>query len=214
LREQARFRKRELAREGVLASTRAASDVEHQQARTEAAQAETNVAQAAAELDHLRNYVTDEDRRLGEAKVELAAARLELARRQLEDMELRAPCDGTVLEILRREGESAKPTDADAGLILADLSHLRVRAEIDERYAFAVRLGRRAVVSGRGLGDATYEGRIVLAKQVMGKKTVFARSAAERKDLDVLEVLVEIDGTLVAPVGLQVDVRVCTKADQ
>jgi HlyD family secretion protein len=42
----------------------------------------------------------------------------------------------------------------------------------------------------------------------MGKKTVFSRVATERKDLEVIQVLVDLDEPLAAPVGLQVDVQV------
>jgi multidrug resistance efflux pump len=208
LREQARFRQREMARQGRLAVSAAVSDAEYQQARAEAAQAEAAQAQAEAEWNHLRDFVTAEDRRLAEAKVELAEARLQCRRRALEATELRAPCDGTVLEILKREGEGARPTDAEPVAVLADLSHLRVRAEIDERYAHALRVGQAAVVSGRGLGGRSFNGRVVHTKAVMGKKTVFARSAAERKDLDVMEAFIAPEGDFVAPVGLQVDVKV------
>jgi multidrug resistance efflux pump len=208
LREQSRFRQREKARQGRLALSQSVSDAEYQQARAEAAQSEAARAQAEAEWNHLRDFVREEDRRLAEAKVELAEARLQCRRRALEATELRAPCDGTVLEILKREGEGARPTDADPVAVLADLSHLRVRTEIDERYAHSLRVGQGAIVWGRGLGSRSFNGRVVLTKAVMGKKTVFARSASERKDLDVMEVLIALDGAFAAPVGLQVDVKV------
>jgi hypothetical protein len=45
-------------------------------------------------------------------------------------------------------------------------------------------------------------------EQVMGDKTVFTRAASERKDLKVLQVVIELGPGFSAPVGLQVDVRV------
>jgi HlyD family secretion protein len=68
--------------------------------------------------------------------------------------------------------------------------------------------GQQVVVRGRGLGERAVPGTVVLAKPVMGKKTVFSRAASERKDLEVIQVLVDLDEPLVAPVGIQVDVQV------
>jgi HlyD family secretion protein len=37
---------------------------------------------------------------------------------------------------------------------------------------------------------------------------VFSRAATERKDLDVLQLFIDMDGRFTAPVGLQVDIKV------
>ena len=42
----------------------------------------------------------------------------------------------------------------------------------------------------------------------MGNKTVFSHEAAERKDLDVLQVLIDLPPDFRAPLGLQVDVDI------
>ena len=78
----------------------AASDSEKELARTEWAQHEAALRHAKAECQHLKNFVTAEDRQLAESKVRMAEARLALMRQRLRDTVLIAPCDGTVLEIL------------------------------------------------------------------------------------------------------------------
>jgi HlyD family secretion protein len=207
LEEQLRYRTREHERAGALVTGRAVSAADYDKARTDLAQTEAARRQAASELRHLEHYVTAEDRRLAEARVELARARVELRRARLEDTLLRAPFDGTVLEVLKREGESSGLVDPEPVVLYADLSRLRVRAEIEERYVHAVRAGQKVEVTGRGLGGRTVPGTVVLTKPVMGKKTVFSRAATERKDLEVIQVLVDLDEPLAAPVGLQVDVQ-------
>ncbi len=42
----------------------------------------------------------------------------------------------------------------------------------------------------------------------MGDKTVFTRALAERKDLNVLQVLIDMGPHFCAPVELQVDVKI------
>jgi hypothetical protein len=79
---------------------------------------------------------------------------------------------------------------------------------VDERFVAGLRAGQRATVFGRGLGDREYRGGIILVKSIMGKKTVFSRSATERKDLDVVQVLIELPLGFAAPIGLEVDVKI------
>jgi HlyD family secretion protein len=42
----------------------------------------------------------------------------------------------------------------------------------------------------------------------MGKKTVFAHTATERKDLDVLQVFADLPPDFSAPIGLEVDFEI------
>lgn len=121
---------------------------------------------------------------------------------------VRAPGEGMVLEILRREREASRAYQSEPAIILADDSRLRVRAKIDERYVNRLRAGQRALVFGRGLGDERFVGRVAVIKRVMGNKTVFSRSASERKDFDVLQALVDMPPDFRPPLGLQVDVAI------
>jgi HlyD family secretion protein len=91
---------------------------------------------------------------------------------------------------------------------MGNLVNLRVRAEIDENYAFALREGQTALIFGRGLGGKEIPGHVGLVKQVMGKKTVFAKTATERKDIDVIQIFIEPDKAFQAPVGLEVNVKI------
>jgi multidrug resistance efflux pump len=207
LRERLAHAQREGRRARRLAVARAASDEEHQRAETVLRQAETALRQAEADLRQARNHVTPEDRQVAEAQVEVAAARLEWRRRQLEETLLRAPCDGQVLEVCKREGDAVRLVDTGAALLFADVSRLRVRAEIEDRFVSRLRAGQRAVLCGRGLGGEV-AGRVVQVKGVMGRKTVFTEAPTERRDLEVIEVFIEPEGTFRAPVGLRVDVKV------
>jgi HlyD family secretion protein len=205
--ERVDFAAKEAARCESLIGTNAISQSQCDEAKTSLQQASAELRRAKAELEHLRNFVTPEDRQLAEAKVGLVERRLELAKQALANTRLAAPFDGTVLEILRREGEAVSILYHEPVILFGDVSRLRVRAEIDERYVHQLREGQTALVSGRGLGDESYQGRVVLIKKIMGRKTVFSRAASERRDLDVVQVLIEMDGEFSTPVGLRVDVR-------
>ena len=208
VKERVRHSQQEHARFHAAMSMDAIAPLEYDRAFTEMNQRQTELQQAESELQHLQQAVRNEDRNLEEAKVCAAKAKLDLAKQLYEDTILVAPFDGTVLEVLKREGEACRQSDLEPVVLFGDLSRLRVRAEIDERFVAGLRVGQKAVIFGRGLGSREYPGRVALIKSIMGKKTVFTRAATERKDLDVIQVIVETDRSFAAPIGLEVDLKV------
>jgi multidrug resistance efflux pump len=189
-------------------ATRAASQSDVDAAEARRLQAEASAQQAEAELLHLKNYVRDVDEALLTAKVRQAEANLEQAEQQRRDLRVVAPFDGTVLKVLKRPGEGVRLIALDPVVLLGDLSRLRVRAEIDERFVQGLRVGQAAEVYGRNLLGKSYPGRVVEREEVMGDKTVFTRASSERKNLHVLQAVIEMEPGFSAPVGLQVDVRI------
>jgi multidrug resistance efflux pump len=130
----------------------------------------------------------------------------------LRETRLVAPFDGTVLKVLKREGDGVWTFSPEPVVLFGDLSRARVRAEIDERFVQRLEIGQSAIVSGRNLLGKSYPGKVVVLEKIMGDRTVFARSSSERKDLNVLQVVIEMAPGFRAPVGLQVDVGVETAA--
>lgn len=208
LEERLRFAHTHHERIEKLAHKNATSMQDLDRAATDLRQAERSLSLGLAELDNLENYVRPVDRQVAEAKVRLADSRLATARQKLACMRLTAPFSGTVLEILRREGEGARLSGREPVLIFADESNLRIRAEIDERYVHQLAIGQVVEVNCRGLGKVNYRGKIALVKSMMGNKTVFTREATERKDLDMIEVLVDMPADFKAPLALQVNVDI------
>ena len=208
LTELLRHAERTLKRIQVQAAKQTASQQDLEDAQSQVTQAQAALASHKAELSHLQNFVREEDRLLAEANVELAQTRVTTAEKRLRQTVLVAPCDGTVLELLKREGDCLRMGDPHPAVLFGDVSRLRIRAEIDERYAHRVRTGQTAVVFGPNIGNREYTGRVVLVKPVMGDKTLFARSSRERKDLEIVQVLIEMDPEFRTPVGLRVDVAI------
>ncbi|MGD9715154.1 MAG: HlyD family secretion protein [Thermomicrobiales bacterium] len=208
LEELVRFAVKQQRRIDALTARGVATNEQRDQSQSELHQAQKAWQQAQAELANLEQHVRPVDRNVAEAKVQLAEARLTAARQRLANTVMLAPLDGTVLEILKREGEGARVLDPDPVLVMGDESRLHVRAEIDERYVDQLAEGQAAEIYGRGLGSDRYRGTIVLVKRLMGNKTVFSHQANERKDLDVLQVLVELPADFRAPLGLHVDVDI------
>jgi multidrug resistance efflux pump len=208
LRENARYRRSEADRFKKMLASHSASQQEYDAADTRRHQTEVELQEQEAELEHLRHHVTPQHRVMLAAKVAHAEAALAAAEERLRETKLVAPFEGTVLKVLKREGEGVRSFEPEPVVLFGDLSRLRVRAEFDERNVRRLRPGQAAVAYGRNLQDIAYAGKILYLERVMGDKTVFTRASSERKDLDVLQAVVEMGPDFLAPPGLQVDVRI------
>jgi len=188
-------------------SRNASSEQDLDDASNEQEQAVMAVAEQEAAVCHLQKSVTNADILVAEANVSVAEAAVRQAEHAVSTTRLLAPEDGTVLRWLKREGEGVSTVAPEPVLLFGDLSRLHVRAEIDERSATVVKPGMAAEVYGTNLNDSTCHGTVLRVEPVMGSKTVFTQSATERKDLDVVQVVIEMEESFIAPSGLRVDVR-------
>ncbi|WP_313670396.1 HlyD family secretion protein [Sandarakinorhabdus sp.] len=143
------------------------------------------------------------------AAAALAAAANATARQSAADADrclIRAPIAGTVLRILRHEGEFSGAGSASPLIAIADVSRLMVRAEVLDRDAARVRPGMIADVwldeqPGR------WTGRVIDGAGLVGRRTARSLDPADRFDRDIREVRVQLDGRAPpALVGLRVNV--------
>ncbi|MCX7421118.1 MAG: hypothetical protein NT013_16470 [Planctomycetia bacterium] len=213
LSEAHRFAVTEFERQSALSARKATTTAESDGIRTLRDQAQIAFQEQEAVVAHLRNHVTPENRAVSIAEVELAQSEVAQAKATLQNTVITAPCDGQVLRYLKREGDGCSLFLNEPAVIFADISHFRVRAEFDERFTARLHTGLKAEIYGSTLGGKTIIGQVVKVESLMGSKTVFARSAAERKDLHVVEVVIDLPNDFSAPVGLRVDVRL-TAPDQ
>jgi multidrug efflux pump subunit AcrA (membrane-fusion protein) len=208
LREKLRHNKVEADRQRRMFSTKSGSHQDYEVAETSQRQTEMELQEQKAELDHLRHFVTPENRAWQDARVKHAQANVELAEEQLRETKLLSPFDGTVLKVLKREGEAVTVLSPDPVILFGDTSRMRVRAEIDERLVRHLAPGQAARVYGRNLQGETHQGKVAYLEQIMGDKTVFTSASSERKDLEVLQVLIDMEPGFRYPAGLRVDVTI------
>jgi len=141
-----------------------------------------------------------------ESELNLARADLTLAEAGLEKTRIRAPFDGTVLQVMAKVGEVVAPSPAPL-ILLGDVSALRVRAELDERDISKVRPGQGVVVRANAFKDRTFLGTVRSIAQYVGPGRMSSRGARNKlTDIDVLEVIVDVTDPGPLAVGMQVDV--------
>ena len=137
---------------------------------------------------------------LATARAELSAAEIALERTRV-----RAPSDGTVLNMIGKVGESAVPSPESALLVFGDLSGLRLRAEVEERDAAKISVGQKVVVKADAFPDKTFEGSVTSISQSLGSPRIATRGPRRPNDVEVVEVMVALDGNPPLFTGMRVD---------
>ena len=143
-----------------------------------------------------------------ELEGQLAAARIDLrgAQAALDNLTIRAPIAGTVLQLGVRAGELASPSAPQPLVVLGDLSALRVRVELDERDVGAIRTGQPVVVRSAAFPGRDFAGKVSSIAPIIGPGSFGARGQSNFTDIDVAEVVVELSAAGPLIVGMKVDV--------
>ncbi|MBC7980960.1 MAG: efflux RND transporter periplasmic adaptor subunit [Armatimonadetes bacterium] len=203
-------------------STRAQLDVAGSQISINEAQ----LAKFSAQLARL-DAVTDsraiskddmENRRqdVSIAQAQLAAARagltsaeasLESISMLIERLTIRAPRDGSVIQLNIRAGEYAATSPKSPAMILGDIDKLQVRADIDEQNATRIRAGQKAYAYLKGDTSISFPLEFIRVEPYVIPKVSLTGSSIERVDTRVLQVIYSLERPEDPPlyVGQQVD---------
>src|SRR5262245_55391646 len=146
------------------------------------------------------------------AQAQLEAARAQVAQNQvrLERMTVLAPRAGTILQVNVRPGEYASATPKAAALILGDVDHRQVRADVDEQNAPRLQPGQTATAYLKGDTTEPIELSFVRIEPYVVPKVSLTGASTERVDTRVLQVIYSFKRPQNRPVyvGQQVDLFV------
>lgn len=171
--------------------------------------ARADLAEATAEHALADAPARKEDIAAAEGRVAAAEAKLHLAETDLAKTRLLSRSSGRILRVHAELGELASPNSAQPILSMADLSHLRVRAFIEELDAGRVRAGQRALVTADGYPGQEFPGIVSVVIPRMGKRAPQTDEAREYKDMYFREALIDLDSTSAdLPVNLRMQVRI------
>ena len=161
--------------------------------------------------------VSQDEVRTRENDVAVAQAQLEAAQAQVSQdqvrlarLTVRAPRAGTILQVNVRPGEYASATPKNAAMILGDLEHLQVRADVDEQNASRLQRGQTATAYLKGDTTRPIELGFVRIEPYVVPKVSLTGSSTERVDTRVLQVIYSFQRPEDRPVyvGQQVDLFV------
>ena len=141
-----------------------------------------------------------------EGQLSIARAEYAVARSALDKMTIRAPIDGTVLQINVRTGELAAPASLQPPLLLADLSALCVRAELDERDLGSIKVRQPVSVRTAAFPTREFEGSVSSIAPLVEPGRLEPPGTRSQTVVDVVQVMVELMGPSQLTVGMKADV--------
>ena len=174
--------------------------------------------QRAISQDDLRNRSNDvlvakAQQQAAEAQLSAAKADVQQTALLIDRLTVKAPRDGTILQVNIRAGEYASPQNRLPALVLGDISTLHVRADVDEQNAMGVAPGRPATMSLKSDSTRKFTVKFVRIEPYVIPKVSLTGASTERVDTRVLQIIYELEKPQGESlyVGQQVDVFIARK---
>jgi RND family efflux transporter MFP subunit len=162
------------------------------------------------DLENRKQDVAVAQAQLAAAKAQLVASETSLKRISLliDRLTVRAPRDGTIIQVDAHAGEYAATSPKTPAMILGDTDRLQVRADIDEQNATRIRPGQQAYGYLKGDPSVTFPLEFIRVEPFVIPKVSLTGSSTERVDTRVLQVIYSLTRPSDPPlyVGQQVDV--------
>lgn len=147
-----------------------------------------------------------------EAALAAARAQVSVVETAIEHTRIRAPSDGTILQVNAKAGEIVTPSPENVLLVIGNVSSLRVRAEFEERDVGKVHVGQSAVVRSDAFPGKDFVGKVALLGQSLGPSRIGQRGPRKPTDVDVFEVLIDLTDHPPLLPGMRVDVFLSEEA--
>ena len=179
----------QLARLDAVEDSRAISRDELENRKQDVAISRTQVAAAEASL----------------ASSDTALERLALL---IERLTVRAPRDGSIIQLNVRAGEYAATSPKNPSIILGEINKLQLRADVDEQNVTRIRNGQNAYAYLKGDPSVQFPLEFIRVEPYVIPKVSLTGSSTERVDTRVLQVIYSLARPADPPlyVGQQVDV--------
>lgn len=126
---------------------------------------------------------------VSEANINLAAAELSKARRELEQAMIRAPQNGTILKLLKHAGEEV---DQQGLLLMGDTSSMVTVAEVYESDVKYIRKGQRVTITSKALHSPA-AGTVMAIGNLVYKNDIIGDDPSADVDTRVIEVRIRMD---------------------
>lgn len=194
-----------------LAAAIAEARAKQAEAGAEVRLAETELARAvdlyARHVDTLtRRDRAERDLEVARARVDAAAATLVRLEAELAKRRVTAPIDGVVVSRVADPGETV---EARAPIVtIADLTRLRVEAEVDEFDAARVALGAAVEVTAEGHDGRSWRGVVEEIPDAVSGRRLKPQDPGKPSDTRVLIVKVRLEEPTPLKLGQRVEVEI------
>jgi HlyD family secretion protein len=151
-----------------------------------------------------------------EAELKSAMADVKQTEMLIDRLVIKAPRDGTILQVNIRAGEYAAISPKSPAMVLGDLDQLQVRADVDEQNATRIRTGQNAKAYIKGDTKNPITLQFIRVEPYVIPKVSLTGASTERVDTRVLQVIYSLQRPKDPPiyVGQQVDVYIDAATSQ
>lgn len=188
------FYLRTLATREKLRQTSAVSLEDLEEIRFKGKEAAQRREAALSKMRRLQAGSRPEEIAIAKMEVAVALAKKAEAQSTLDRTRIFAPLEGTIIRVMHNEGEAVTGIDAVPVILLANLSRLFVRAEIDDSEVELLRVGLPIIAKEKRPNPNHYPGKLVKVLGRMGRRHLQTDDPHDLVDRRVLEVLAELDG--------------------
>lgn len=181
-------------------------------------EAEAELRQAISDLNKYRDLYRDgviskRELEMAETRQEKYIAIIKQIDSSLEDTVIRAPFSGRVVKKYKEIGETVGSlTSPDHILKIADVSRMKVRAEVEESDIGKVAIGQKALIKTDAYPDVEFIGEVIKVGYSVGKKRLRSDDPRELIDVKVIETEIEFkDIDMVREklkIGMTVEVKI------
>jgi RND family efflux transporter MFP subunit len=202
-----------------VAAGAAVVQLEDRDLRTRVRAAEARTLEAKRALERLRTLrreriVAQSEVDRAEAEYQTCTADLDEAHVMVDYATIRAPFAGTLVRKFKEIGESVLTNGRPDPLYrIADLSRLKVTAEVPERDIAAVHVGQSAEVTAEAYPGQCLQGTVHQVGLAVGRKQLASDDPRENLHEKVIEVEVELSADERLKTGMTVDVFFPRAAD-
>src|SRR5439155_5824448 len=168
-------------------------------ARGEVKQFEAGERAERARLTELQLNDPAMDVQQAELDVKLTRVRLDQALHALDECSLKAPEAGTVMRILVGPGDIVPRQPNQAAIRFALRGQRLVRAEVDQEFAGAVKVGQAALVQDDTPSGLTWRGRVLRVADWYTQRRNTVHDPFELRDVRTVECLIALDAGQALP---------------
>jgi multidrug resistance efflux pump len=148
-----------------------------------------------------------------QANVSAKQARLDQARRGVEECALKAPSQGTVLRIMVNPGDVLGAQPKEPAILFCPKGRRIIRAEVEQEFASRVAVGQTALIRDDATGGALWHGRVLRLSDWYTQRRSIMQEPNQAHDVRTLECLIALDNGP-APLRIGQRVRVTLKPKQ
>jgi len=149
--------------------------------------AQTDYDQSLKDIDRYSAGLVSEQTKLSERVTDAAVVQV-----QIEQKKIKAPSDGTILNMDITQGSAV--TTTKSLFDFAPASALTVLCEVDELFAGKVKAGQSAYIRNQGMEEKLAAGKVIFVGAYLKKKSLFSDDSGNMEDRQVREVRILIEG--------------------